>query len=262
MQIIEGTCRINGFALSYAGATHPGCVRRCNEDNLLIAPDSRLFAVADGLGGLDAGDVASGAALTHLRDLATPGSNSRGKIFSLFSGAKQLRQLEAVVVEVNRRTYNQRMALGKNMATTLALVQFHHDQALIAHVGDSRIYLCRRQTLRRITSDHSLVNQLLQQGVLTARQAEQSPQRHVITRAIGAEPTVTATLHQQQLEAGDQLLLCTDGLTTMVSDADIGKCLDDASPQPGQLVERLIHLANEAGGHDNITVVLVAVLPE
>jgi protein phosphatase len=264
MQSVTGTCRISGYTVAYAGATHPGRVRRCNEDNLLIVPDSGLFAVADGLGGLDAGDVASSAALAHLADLAAAPTTSRSDLlFARFWADTRRRQFEAMILEVNRRTYAQRVALGKNMATTLAVLLLHERQALIGHVGDSRIYLFRQHTLHQLTSDHSLVNDLVLQGALTAAQAKQSPQRHVITRAIGAEPTVVPTVTELTLQAGDQLLLCTDGLTSMVADADIAQwfaACGDTPDQDGTGVERLINLANAAGGQDNITVVQVEIV--
>ncbi|ADW16612.1 protein serine/threonine phosphatase [Desulfobulbus propionicus DSM 2032] len=260
MELLEGHCRMGGFQVVYAGATDPGRVRRCNEDNLLIYPEAGVFAVADGLGGLDAGDVASSTALAHLRELVpTPFAGNR--FFALFNDKHPLRQLEAVVAAVNRRTYEHRMTLGKNMATTLAMVQLRGDKVVLAHVGDSRVYRWRDNALHCLTSDHSLVNELVRKGALTASQARQSSQRHVITRAVGAEPTVMPTLQQQPLAVGDILLLCTDGLTSMLSDRDIGQCLGNAATTIGGSVAQLITLANQAGGHDNITVVGVILLP-
>jgi protein phosphatase len=114
-------------------------------------------------------------------------------------------------------------------------------------------------TLRQVTHDHSLVNQLCEQGALTASQAKQSPQRHIITRAIGAEPNVLPSIKRVAVVPGDMLLLCTDGLTSMVGDADIATCLGTGATDCSQMVEQLVRLANEAGGHDNITVVLAAI---
>lgn len=260
VEVKQGQCAIGGFQVRYAGATDPGRVRRCNEDGLLLHAPAGIFAVADGLGGLDAGDVASSTALSHLRELASvPPRLSSGSPLAFLAGAGRLRRLETLVAAVNSRTYEHRLALGKNMATTLAVAQLVGDQALLAHVGDSRIYLWRDHDLRRLTSDHSLVNELCQQGALTADQAEHSPQRHVITRAVGAGPSVVAALHKQAMRAGDLLLLCTDGLTSMAADAEIACCLQEADGDLGRSTEQLIVLANEAGGHDNVTVALVAV---
>jgi len=262
MEVTRGQCAIDGFCLRYAGASDAGRVRRCNEDSLLLHGPAGIFAVADGLGGLDAGDVASNAALAHLRELAPAPTVSGNSPFALFASGGRLRRLETLVAEVNSRTYAQRLALGNNMATTLAVAQLVGNEALLAHVGDSRVYLWRDYQLRRLTSDHSLVNELCSQGALTADQAEQSPQRHVITRAVGAGPSVVPTLRRQTLRPGDLLLLCTDGLTSMADDGEIARCVADAGGDPGQSAAQLIVLANEAGGHDNVTVVLVALEAE
>lgn len=252
MHLVEGNCRVLDSQVAYAGATDPGRVRRCNEDNLLLLPETGVFAVADGLGGLDAGDIASSTALAHLQDLCSaPISPGDGDAKS---------HLEAIIAAVNSHTYQHRMVLGKNMATTLALVQLGgNGTALAAHVGDSRIYRWHNDELIRITSDHSLVNELYKQGALTASQAEQSPQRHVITRAVGAEPTVLPSITAFTVAPSDKLLLCTDGLTSMVPDEQIALCLRSKQGDIGRIVEQLVHLANEAGGHDNITSIVLSI---
>ena len=252
MHLVEGNRRFLDSLVAYAGATDPGRVRRCNEDNLLILPETGVFAVADGLGGLDAGDIASSTALAHLQDLCSaPISPGDGDAKS---------HLEAIIAAVNSHTYQHRIVLGKNMATTLALVQLgSNGTALAAHVGDSRIYRWHDDELIRITSDHSLVNELYKQGALTASQAEQSPQRHVITRAVGAEPTVLPSITAFTVAPGDKLLLCTDGLTSMLPDKQIAQCLRSEQADIGRIVEQLVHLANEAGGHDNITSIVLSI---
>jgi PPM family protein phosphatase len=250
VRLVQGQCRLLSFLAAYAGATDRGRVRSGNEDNLLLLPEAGMFAVADGLGGLDAGDVASSTALAHLHDLCSPPHSCSDDATS---------RLETMIAAVNSRTYAHRMDLGKNMATTLALVFISGGTVLAAHVGDSRIYRWRAGELTRITSDHSLVNELYEQGALTASQAEQSPQRHVITRAVGAGPTVLPSIQPLPLEQGDVLLLCTDGLTSMLPDADIAACLRSGEADVGRIAEQLVRLANEAGGHDNITVVLIGI---
>ena len=256
MRLIHGTCRVSGHMMRYAGTTDPGRVRACNEDSLLLLPEVGVFAVADGLGGLDAGDVASSTALAYLHDLCL----SQCAVGGADSG-DMLSRLDATIVAVNSRTYEHRLALGKNMATTLAVVQFESDAVLAAHVGDSRIYHWHEGILTQVSRDHSLVNQLCEQGALTASQAKQSPQRHIITRAIGAEPNVLPSIKRVAVAPGDLLLLCTDGLTSMVGDADIAACFRTRPADCSWLIEQLVRLANEAGGHDNICVVLVAIQP-
>ena len=247
--------------ITYAGATDPGRVRRCNEDSLLIAPEAGLFAVADGLGGMGDGDQASQLAVAHLHDLAVlpPWWSHGAGIFPRLGVGWRLRHLGRMIAEINSRLYQTRIARGSGMATTLALVRLWRDRALIAHVGDSRVYLWRQGHLQQLTTDHSLVAQLQQQGALTAQQAQHSPQRHVITRALGAETTVQPTLQSHPLQPGDLLLLCTDGLSGMINVQAISDSLDDAGQDCGMRVRNLIDLANEAGGQDNITVVVLAI---
>jgi protein phosphatase len=235
----------------YAGATDVGRVRQCNEDSLLLLPEAGVFAVADGLGGLDAGDLASSIALARLHDLCLSTDEE---------GADPATHLQTMVAAVNHHTYEQRIALGKNMATTLAVVRFAHQAALVAHVGDSRMYRWRDQHLTRITSDHSLVNELCDQGTLTANQARTSPQRHVITRAIGAGPEVRPSIRSMSIAAGDLLLLCTDGLHGMVTDEALAALFESERADSSRLARQLVTMANEAGGHDNITVIVLALL--
>ncbi len=247
MHLMHGSGQLFGYRIAYAGMTDTGRVRRCNEDDLLILGEAGVFAVADGLGGLDAGDIASKTALAHLQELCTMPSGSG------------IPPLQEIIATVNARTYQQKIALARNMATTLAMVQLCGETIAIAHVGDSRVYHLRNHVLSRETSDHSLVNDLIRNGALTAEQAVHSRQHHVITRAIGAEATVTASIIHRPLAAGDMLLLCTDGLTSMLSDTEIAEIIATRPDQVGGTVEDLVQAANQAGGRDNITVILVAI---
>jgi protein phosphatase len=261
MEICSGSCRSGLLHIDYAGASDPGRVRRCNEDAYLMLPDACLFAVADGLGGMGDGDQASRLAVTHLQGLAAgPPWWRRGSgLFSWWGVGWQQRYLGGLIGEVNRRLYEARIAQGSTMASTLALVRLWRNRALIAHVGDSRIHRWRQGQLLRLTTDHSLVAQLQRQGALTAQQAERSPQRHVLTRALGAERMVRPTLQSTLLVRGDLLLLCTDGLSHMVNEHEICRCLHLCGQDCAEQVRCLIELANQAGGHDNITVVVLAI---
>ncbi|MDR2551299.1 MAG: protein phosphatase 2C domain-containing protein [Desulfobulbus sp.] len=253
--LLQGTCRLAGMEAGYAGLTDPGRVRANNEDGLLLVPEAGLFAVADGLGGLGAGDVASRTALGYLhRQLSALPFQAGGREPSL-SG------LEALIAAANYHTYEHRLDLGNTMATTLALIWAGARSVLAAHVGDSRVYRWHRDRLIRITSDHSLVHALYEQGALTEAQARQSPQRHVITRAIGAEAVVQPSIRAVEVDSGDVLLLCTDGLTAMVPDEAIAALLGSGPSDPGALVDGLVRMANEAGGHDNITAIAVTIAP-
>ncbi|NCC76303.1 MAG: serine/threonine-protein phosphatase [Clostridia bacterium] len=259
--LMEGRCRAGDLMLTYAGASDPGRIRRCNEDSLLLLPEAGLFAVADGLGGLEAGDLASSLALKHIARLALDPATGRGhgRLLPLFSLERELRHLGTMIRDANTCLYDQRLAMEKNMATTLVLVRLWRGKALIGHVGDSRLYRWREGKLSRLTVDHSLAEELHRQGLLTADQANHSPQRHVVTRALGAERTVDPELHSCSLARGDLLLLCTDGLTNMLGDTVISDCLWPANDGCAPVVQRLIDQANAAGGRDNITVVVMAV---
>jgi PPM family protein phosphatase len=222
--------------------TDTGRQRRGNEDSSFVrAP---LFVVADGMGGAQAGEVASRIAVEAfeqgLPDTGTPEER-------LVSRAQ----------EANKRIYERSQTEHERagMGTTLTAAYLDEAQVAIAHVGDSRAYLFRDGVLKRLTQDHSLVGELVRRGKLTEEQAEEHPQRSIITRALGPEPTVEVDTWVYPVRAGDVLLLCSDGLTSMVAEERIAEILASADGI-GPAADQLIQEANEAGGRDNITVVL------
>ncbi|HEX8102523.1 MAG TPA: Stp1/IreP family PP2C-type Ser/Thr phosphatase [Solirubrobacteraceae bacterium] len=218
-----------------------GRQRRGNEDSFFVR--SPLFAVADGMGGARAGEVASRIAVETFDPGLPDGSPADG--------------LRAIVTEANRRIHatsasDDRVA---GMGTTVTAAYVGEDDVTIAHVGDSRAYLLRRGQLTRLTRDHSLVGELVARGKLTEEQAEHHPQRSVITRALGAEPGVEVDVERLQAMAGDVFLICSDGLTSMVPESRVASIVD-RSQTLADAGRRLISAANEAGGRDNITVIL------
>lgn len=231
------------------GATDAGKVRKNNEDSLLVGDgrDETLFAVADGIGGFEAGEVASSIAVDALKELE-PGES-----------------FDAAIREANRRI----LAAGRGdeklsgMGTTVVAVRFAGTEeepvAEVAHVGDSRAYLLRGGELRPLTEDHSLVAELVRSGDLTRAQAAEHPQKNLITRALGAEEDVDVDTMVLPVEAGDRLLLCSDGLTDMVPEARLSGLLSDSPEDPEGTVRSLVTAALEAGGTDNVTVVVVDV---
>ena len=231
------------------GLTDAGKVRRNNEDALLLGEgkDETLFAVADGIGGFEAGEVASRIAVEALRELE-PGA-----------------PFEAAIGEANRRI----LAVGRGderlsgMGTTIVALRFggtrERPVAEVAHVGDSRAYLLRGGTMRPLTEDHSLVAELVRSGDLTRDQAAEHPQRNLITRALGAEEEVDVDTAVLPVEAGDRILLCSDGLSDMVPEAQISGILADSPDDPESPARRLLSAALAAGGTDNVTVVVVDV---
>jgi PPM family protein phosphatase len=231
------------------GVTDAGKVRRNNEDSLLVGEgkDETLFAVADGIGGFEAGEVASRIAIEVLGELE-PGSS-----------------FEEAIGEANRRI----LAAGRGderlsgMGTTVVAVRFGgtHEEpvAEVAHVGDSRAYLLRSGNLSPVTEDHSLVAELVRSGDLTRAQAAEHPQKNLITRALGAEDDVEVDTAVLAVEAGDRFLLCSDGLTDMVPEDRISEILTESPGDPERAARRLLSAALEAGGTDNVTVVVVDV---
>ena len=229
------------------GATDPGKVRQNNEDALLVGDggDETLFVVADGVGGFEAGEVASSIAIDVLRGLGPDDS---------FEGA---------IEEANRRI----LAAGRGderlsgMSTTVVAARFggtrREPVVEVAHVGDSRAYLFRDGELKPVTEDHSLVAELVRSGDLTREQAFEHPQKNLITRALGTEDGVTVDTKILPVEVGDRFVLCSDGLTDMVREEGVEEILSRHPEDPEGAVRELLSAALEAGGNDNITVVAI-----
>jgi protein phosphatase len=229
-------------AEQYAG-TDTGLQRRANEDSLLArAP---LFVVADGMGGAQAGEVASRIAVESFHD-------------GLGDTADPEQSLAANALAANARIHelSHSNAEQAGMGTTLTAVYVGEQEVAIAHVGDSRAYCLRDGELLRLTDDHSLVDELIRQGKLTPEQAEDHPQRSIITRALGPEASVEVDTRSWRARGGDVYLLCSDGLTTMIPEPQLADLLR-ANRRLRDAGEALIATANEAGGRDNITVILL-----
>jgi len=230
--------------LRTAHLTHPGRKRRHNEDSYIHEPP--LFAVADGMGGAKAGEVASGLAVDALRLRPDIGSDAEAYVVDL-------------IQEANRRVYTRATedasAAGMGTTMTVALVDDDAGRVTIGHVGDSRAYRVRDGKLEQLTDDHSLVGELVRSGRLSPEEAESHPQRSVITRALGTEPDVDVDTFTVEAEPGDIYLLCSDGLTDMTSTRDILAAVE-SSNDLDDAAHALVRAANDGGGEDNITVVL------
>jgi len=233
---------------AYARASDTGRKRRHNEDSYVVAPP--LFAVADGMGGAQAGEVASKLAAAALED-TDPGT---------ISGPEKITQL---IQEANRRVYERANAdpSTSGMGTTMTVALVEGDAVTIGHVGDSRAYLVRNHELEQLTEDHSLVNELLKSGKLSRAEAEVHPQRSVITRAVGTDPDVDVDAFVITADIGDVFLLCSDGLTDMVADDDILQIVEKSPEDLDRVTKSLVAAANRGGGEDNITVVAFAIAP-
>jgi PPM family protein phosphatase len=231
-----------------AGVTDPGRRRLRNEDAFICEPP--LFAVADGMGGARAGEIAAGLAATALEEA---GADTQG-----------LEGVVALITEANRRIWerslNDPKTAGMGTTVTAALVDAATGTVGIGHVGDSRAYLHRGGRLEQLTTDHSLVAELVQSGVLTPEEAERHPQRSAITRALGTESSVEVDTFTVQAEPGDLFLICSDGLSGMVPEDEIAAAIEAADRDPGRSVEALVEAANANGGEDNVTVVAFEML--
>jgi serine/threonine protein phosphatase PrpC len=229
-----------------AGRTDAGRVRRRNEDSFVLDPP--LFAVADGMGGAQAGEVASRLAAAAFRE---------------YHDADRLEpaeRVEAIIQEANRRIYERARtdAEASGMGTTVTAAILTNGRVSIGHVGDSRAYRIRNGELEQLTEDHSLVADLMRSGRLTPEEADAHPQRSVITRALGTDADVDVDTVTVDVEPGDLFLLCSDGLTTMVPEEDILRIAQEADNLDGA-ARTLVRAANSGGGEDNITVVLFKV---
>jgi protein phosphatase len=231
------------FAIGHA--THQGQVRDNNEDAFLIDDAHDLYAIADGMGGHQGGEVASHTAIESIRASYASGT-----------------PIEPAIEQANTAVIT-RAASNVNlhgMGTTLTAVTVGGINTLLfGHVGDSRAYLLRDGALGRVTDDHSLVEDLVREGRLTPEQAEVHPQRAIVTRALGVTDDVDVALYPVEVGVGDRVLLCSDGLTDMLRDREIEQLLRN-EPDPQRAAETLVRAANDAGGSDNITVVIVDVV--
>jgi PPM family protein phosphatase len=230
-------------ALGHVGViTDTGRKRRRNEDAYVCEPP--LFAIADGMGGAQAGEVASRLAAAALKE----------------SGAKTLggeERISDLIQEANRRVYD-RSSTDPNtsgMGTTITVALVENGNVAFGHVGDSRAYLIRDGRMEQVTEDHSLVNELLKSGKLSREEAETHPQRSVITRALGTDPDVDADTFTIEAQSGDVFLLCSDGLTDMVGEREILELVELNRQDIDAALKSLVKAANRNGGEDNITVV-------
>ena len=239
------------------GLTDVGRRREKNEDAFVVDPALGLYAVADGMGGHAAGEIASTLAVTTLEESVRGG----GWRPDSASEGDAARALEAAILDANRRICDsiQRHDEHRGMGTTLVALLALPGKAVLAHVGDSRAYLVRRGSLSRLTSDHSWVNEQVKLGLLTDDDAQRHPMRNIVTRALGSRPDVAMDLVVESLVPGDVFVLCSDGLNTMLSDAEIRALVEKHRGQPDAACRALVSAANARGGEDNVTVVVIEV---
>ena len=232
-----------------------GAVREKNEDACFVIPSHNVYVVADGVGGNNAGEIASRTAVQGVAEYVTEvpidGCETDEEICSYFLDC---------IADINQEVYRlgHEHRENRGMATTLVLAYLRGDKAYIMNVGDSRAYLLRDNELQQITEDHTYVNELVRSGVITKEEAETHSQRNVITRAIGAEPFVKTDFYRTPVEVGDILMLCSDGLYGEVEEDTLIEILNE-NESMSQICNLLVEEAIECGGRDNITVVCLKV---
>jgi protein phosphatase len=245
-----------------AGVTDQGRIRQNNEDAFVADDALGLYAVSDGVGGLDAGEVASRMVIDALAEAAS-GLRSRKDDTPAHGVARneprEVRALRSAVTLANRRIFEKARSgpARGGMGATATAVVIRESTAYLAHVGDSRAYRLRSKAFEQLTADHSLVAEEVRAGRLTPEEARRSPHRNVITRAVGIDREVEVDVAALPMSPGDRFLLCTDGLTDMLTDAEIAAILGRMTPVAA--AQALVDVANVRGGRDNITAVVVEI---
>ena len=227
-----------------AGLTHEGLQREANEDAILTDPSGALWAVADGMGGYGHGDVAADMVIDHLSRLPHDGIGAAGVVAALAEANRAIRR-------------HARVAGIAAMGATVVALLISGPVAVVVWAGDSRAYLLRNGSLRRLTRDHSVVQDLLDGGRLRPEEAEAHPQGHIVTRAVGATEELEAETREVALARGDVILLCSDGLTRCVPELQVAEVLA-TSREPETACRRLVEAALEHGAPDNVSVIVVA----
>lgn len=231
-------------ASTFGSRTDVGCVREHNEDSLVVAPP--LYVVCDGMGGHAAGEVASEIAVNVIADRApaTPDAAALGQA---------VEEANLAIIQAARE------GVGRaGMGCTCTAAMLENERLVVAQVGDSRAYLLHGGVLQQITRDHSLMADFIEAGQITPEEARVHPQRSVITRALGSDPRTQPDLFEINVSTGDRLLICSDGLTSMIEDYEIEDILN-RTPDPQIAASKLVNAAVAAGGHDNVTVIVVNV---
>lgn len=250
--------------LSHTQITDTGKVRDHNEDAIGSNGDVGLYVVADGMGGYNAGEVASGIAVKTVLELVTEAC-LRERRADNDAPTGMMRQsiiLRDAIMRANKIIYNtaQTQKQCEGMGTTLVACLFWDNRVSIAHVGDSRFYRLRGDRFQQLTMDHSLLQELVDRGFYSQEEASRSTNRNYVTRALGVEPNVEVEMHEEKVQPGDHYLLCSDGLPDMVEDEDIHLTINTFDANLDMVGKQLVQLSNDHGGRDNISLVLVRVL--
>lgn len=245
--------------IEVATATHPGMVRSHNEDSLAADAGIGLAVLADGMGGYNAGEVASGIAVELIRTELKKALATKNPEELNGKDAEQL--IANYAGRANTAIYqaSQSQPQYSGMGTTLVVALWHDNQISVGHIGDSRLYRSRDGALEQITRDHSLLQEQIDSGMITKEQARHSQNKNLVTRAVGIDPEVETEVHTYSVQPGDVYLLCSDGLSDMVPDEDVQLTLESLASNLPLAAEQLVQQANDNGGRDNISVILVRI---
>jgi len=244
--------------------TDTGKVREHNEDAIGSNPDIGLMVLADGMGGYNAGEVASGIAVQTITELVAEGAlrEERNAIDTTTGLMRQTIVLRDAVARANKIIYQtaQSQTHCEGMGTTLVAAMYYDNRVSLAHVGDSRAYRLRGDTFQQLTLDHSLLQELVDRGFYSEEEAQRSTNRNYVTRALGVEPTVDVEVQEYDVQPDDVFLLCSDGLPDMVEDEDIHLTISTFNASLDVVGQQLVQLANDNGGRDNVSVMLAQIL--
>ena len=253
-------------ALEVITCTDPGMVRSNNEDSIAADAANGLVVLADGMGGYNAGEVASGMATTLITtEIAQILQNVRP--YDVVAGSSKVvaeSLLRDQVLKANTSIFqaSQSQPQYAGMGTTLVVCLFYDNRMMVAHLGDSRLYRLRDGKFSQVTRDHSLLQEQLDAKLITPEQAKTAQHKNLVTRALGIDPTVEPEIHEYETKPGDIYLLCSDGLCDMVEDDDIGTTLSMLGANLKLAAQQLVQMANDNGGRDNVSVILVRVVKE
>jgi len=250
-------------SLQSASLTDPGRVRDHNEDCIEARPEIGLYVLADGMGGYNAGEVASGMATSLIADGLLeswrPGDVDRLGREEAKALAERLIREQIARANTAIFTTSQNNPECAGMGTTLVVCLFYDNSVTVAHIGDSRLYRLRGESMEQVTRDHSLLQEQLDSGLITPDEAKLSQNKNLVTRALGIDPSVEPEVHVYDAQPEDIYLLCSDGLSDMVEDEEIRLTLITLKSNPSLTVQQLVQAANDNGGRDNISAMLIRV---
>lgn len=250
------------FHLEVASATDAGAIRSFNEDSIAADSDLGLLVLADGMGGYKAGDVASsiatGLVMDYLKRILSEMAPSTIRSTKL---SRESMAVKSTIEKTNLAIYQTAQTDSKytGMGTTIVLILFHHGLATIAHVGDSRLYRLRQGRLELLTHDHSLLQEQVEMGLISSEDAKVSHNRNLVSRALGVEAEIRVDISEHNVQPNDIYLLCSDGLNDMVDDADIELAISELRNNLALAATQLVQMANDNGGHDNVSVLIAKV---